>query len=72
MMTCSLCGAVTLYLAKHDMDGGEVEVEHPTQPECGIVAGLLLINVMPSAEVVCNVEQVAVICRGKQRLYFGA
>lgn len=65
VMPCSLGCTVVLDLAEHDMDCGKVEIEHPTQPECGIVGGLLLVIVMPDAKVIRNIEQVAVIGRGK-------
>ena len=59
-----------LNFSKNDMNSGEIEIEHPAQPERSVVGSLLLVIVMSNAEVVRDVEQVLVICGREQSLNF--
>jgi hypothetical protein len=54
------------------MNRGQVEIEHPAQPEVPIIVRLLLLVVVPDFKIVGDVEEIVFVLLRKKALHFGA
>ncbi len=50
-------------LAYYNVNSCEVKIKHPTQPNSGIVSGLLFVVVVANAKIIRNIKQIFLIRR---------